>query len=199
MKKKGQAAMEFLMTYGWAILVVLAAIGALAYFGVLSPKNILPSSCTVGAGFGCKDTKATAESVQLTLLNNLGNDLDYINIQFTGDVVDKECDIIFDTGAADDPAWNGWYNDDPNNLGEDGTCDADNCSIVYDVSATSPAQAPLRTGKAFPPIILDNCNGPDDDEVLSGNAVSDFTMTYKATGETLTHQVQGKANLKVEQ
>jgi len=30
--KKSQAAMEFLMTYGWAILVVLVAIGALAYF-----------------------------------------------------------------------------------------------------------------------------------------------------------------------
>lgn len=27
--------MEFLMTYGWAILVILVAIGALAYFGVL--------------------------------------------------------------------------------------------------------------------------------------------------------------------
>lgn len=38
--RKGQAAMEFLMTYGWAILVVLAAIGALAYFGVLSPPGI---------------------------------------------------------------------------------------------------------------------------------------------------------------
>jgi len=32
---KLQAAMEFLMTYGWAILFVLLAIGPLAYFGVL--------------------------------------------------------------------------------------------------------------------------------------------------------------------
>ena len=38
--KKAQAAMEFLMTYGWAILVVLVTIGALAYFGVLKiPSN----------------------------------------------------------------------------------------------------------------------------------------------------------------
>lgn len=29
------------MTYGWAILVVLAAIAALAYFGVLSPDKFL--------------------------------------------------------------------------------------------------------------------------------------------------------------
>lgn len=36
MKKKGQA-MEFLMTYGWAILVVLGAIAVLAGFGLLDP------------------------------------------------------------------------------------------------------------------------------------------------------------------
>lgn len=43
--KRAQAALEFLMTYGWAILVVLAAIGALAYFGVLSPSNFVPERC----------------------------------------------------------------------------------------------------------------------------------------------------------
>ena len=43
--------MEFLMTYGWAILVVLAAIGALAYFGVLSPGNLLPEKTTFKAPF----------------------------------------------------------------------------------------------------------------------------------------------------
>lgn len=35
MNKKGQAAMEFLMTYGWVILVVLGAIAVLAGFGFL--------------------------------------------------------------------------------------------------------------------------------------------------------------------
>lgn len=37
--KKGQAAMEFLMTYGWAILAAIIAIGVLAYFGVFSGGN----------------------------------------------------------------------------------------------------------------------------------------------------------------
>jgi len=53
MNKKGQSALEFLMTYGWAILVVLAAIGALAYFGVLSPTNFLPDQCLGAVGIGC--------------------------------------------------------------------------------------------------------------------------------------------------
>ena len=50
--KKSQAAMEFLMTYGWAILVVLVAIAALAYFGVLDPNKFVGEAgkCTVGGG-----------------------------------------------------------------------------------------------------------------------------------------------------
>ena len=37
---RGQAAMNFLLEYGWAILVILAAIGALAYFGILKPPHV---------------------------------------------------------------------------------------------------------------------------------------------------------------
>jgi len=40
--KKGQAAMEFLMTYGWAILAAIIAIGVLAAFGVFSPGKLTP-------------------------------------------------------------------------------------------------------------------------------------------------------------
>ena len=29
---------EFLTTYGWAFLIILIMIGALAYFGILSPS-----------------------------------------------------------------------------------------------------------------------------------------------------------------
>lgn len=75
--KKGQAAMEFLMTYGWAILVVLIAIGALAYFGVLNPGRFLPSSCTIMPGISCEDFKAVdaTETVSLTMRNGIGDDI----------------------------------------------------------------------------------------------------------------------------
>src|SRR3989344_60033 len=53
--KKSQSAMEYLMTYGWAILVVLIALGALFYLGVFSPKT--PNTCTAVAPFTCIDTK----------------------------------------------------------------------------------------------------------------------------------------------
>jgi hypothetical protein len=38
MNKHDQAFMEFLMTYGWATLLLISAIGILAYFGVFAPK-----------------------------------------------------------------------------------------------------------------------------------------------------------------
>ena len=73
--KKSQAALEFIMTYGWAILVVLVAIGALAYFGVLSPDKFLPSKCTLQSGIACLDHKATAASLVLSVQNSLGRDI----------------------------------------------------------------------------------------------------------------------------
>ena len=83
--KKAQAAMEFLMTYGWAILVVLLAIAALAYFGVLNPGKYLPSSCTLGTGLSCNDFKVEANQVTLVITNGIGEDLSFFNVTIAGD------------------------------------------------------------------------------------------------------------------
>ena len=90
--KKGQAAMEFLMTYGWAILVVLVAIGALAYFGVLNPNRLLPSSCTMAPGIGCDDFKVSTTDVQLILRNGFGDDFTNVQVSTTGCTDSTEAD-----------------------------------------------------------------------------------------------------------
>jgi len=74
MKRKGQAAMEFLMTYGWAIIVVLAAIAALAYFGVLSPQKLLPERTTFAAPISNIDNAVVDVSgtIQIAFKNNVG-------------------------------------------------------------------------------------------------------------------------------
>lgn len=51
--RKAQSAMEFLMTYGWAILAVMVALGALAYTGVINPMNFLPNSCIASSTWTC--------------------------------------------------------------------------------------------------------------------------------------------------
>src|SRR3989338_6254853 len=70
--RSGQAAMEFLMTYGWAILVVLAAIAALAYFGVLSPEKFLPEKCLMETGFVCISSKVDPTESTIVLQNGYG-------------------------------------------------------------------------------------------------------------------------------
>jgi len=91
--KKGQAAMEFLMTYGWAILVVLVAIGALAYFGVLSPSRFMPKSCTFEPGIGCDDFKASAAGdIQLILANGKGESLTAVTAAISGCSADGNAD-----------------------------------------------------------------------------------------------------------
>ncbi|MBD3313533.1 hypothetical protein GF345_03755, partial [Candidatus Woesearchaeota archaeon] len=66
--------MEFLLTYGWAIIVVLVVIGALSYFGVLDPTSLLPEKCTLQTGpLVCQD-----QVIYAVQENNAG----YVNIHF---------------------------------------------------------------------------------------------------------------------
>jgi hypothetical protein len=86
MSKKGQAAMEFLMTYGWAILVVLIVIGALAYFGVLNPQSLVADRCALTVGVQCVDYKISQGGSLISIQNGLGYDIvvNRVNISSTG-------------------------------------------------------------------------------------------------------------------
>jgi hypothetical protein len=79
MKRKAQGALEFLMTYGWAFLVILIMIGALAYFGVLNPSKLLPDKCMFGSPFMCKNgalliknDAALSGNIIVDVVNNFG-------------------------------------------------------------------------------------------------------------------------------
>ncbi len=97
MSKKGQAAMEFLMTYGWAILVVIAAIGALAYFDVFSADNLLPETTTFAAPLPNLDTAVATENadgnieLEVAFRNNVG---ETINLTGNGGSNADSCEAI---------------------------------------------------------------------------------------------------------
>jgi hypothetical protein len=81
--KNGQAAMEFLMTYGWAILVVIIAITALASFGVLSPGKLLPTSCIFETGISCDDSYITPSHFLIVVTNGFGRDVVFSTFNLT--------------------------------------------------------------------------------------------------------------------
>ena len=72
MHKKSQAALEFLTTYGWAFLVILIMISALAYFGILNPSGLLPDRCNFGSEIGCVDYTIGLGTFDLRLKNSVG-------------------------------------------------------------------------------------------------------------------------------
>jgi len=55
--RKGQTAMEYLMTYGWAILIIMVVLAVLFYLGVLNPSGMTPTQCTFPPGFTCVTNK----------------------------------------------------------------------------------------------------------------------------------------------
>lgn len=87
MRKHGQAALEFLTTYGWAFLVILIMIGALAYFGVLKPSRLLPDRCTVSPEFECQDFQIskTNDEIKVRLKNNAGEPITIDSMRVTAE------------------------------------------------------------------------------------------------------------------
>ncbi len=50
---KAQSAMEYLMTYGWAILIIAVVLAALFALGVFSGASLLGTSCVASSGYTC--------------------------------------------------------------------------------------------------------------------------------------------------
>ena len=94
MKKKAQAAMEFLMTYGWAIFIVIIAIIALAYFGILTPNKSTAERCLTAPGIRCLNHKAQPTKITLELQNNLDKDIIIRKIEL---IEENNCNIFTNT------------------------------------------------------------------------------------------------------
>lgn len=90
-RRRGQAALEYLVTYGWGILAVLVAVGALAYFGLFDIGRYLPNTCSFGAQLECADYQLQASSdtdyagfISLRLRNNFGESITLTNAYVAG-------------------------------------------------------------------------------------------------------------------
>ena len=65
MAKKGQAAFEYIATYGWALLGAMVIIGAVVAIGFTNPRNQIPDSCFLGTDFVCEGATADSRGVVL--------------------------------------------------------------------------------------------------------------------------------------
>ena len=94
--KKGQAAMEFLMTYGWAILAAIIAIGVLAYF-YFSPGDLGANAAIVNPPFYVEAWNANATGVNLGIKNGDQSTLTVTSV--TVDIGTNVCTAATPPGA----------------------------------------------------------------------------------------------------
>ena len=75
--------MEFLTTYGWALVVILIAAGALSYFGVFNVGSYIPSKCEFTPELECADYGITSVDsvIHFKLINNYEKniELEFVN------------------------------------------------------------------------------------------------------------------------
>jgi len=175
MNKRGQGALEFLMTYGWAFLVILIMIGALAYFGVLSPTRFLPERCIFGNQFVCKDYlinyNSGAPKLSLQLQNNLGQAIYVTKVDVTSQEGLGSCGTIAVT-------------------------DSENAN-AYD-SAASGSVASISDGEFFK-VTVSGCTSLGG--MTQGSKYklqTDITYYAAASDNTYTHTVTGEVFASVE-
>ena len=87
MNKRGQAATEYLITYGWAFMAIIITVGALAYFGVINPSRFIPDRCSFGSQMECTDFLLDESGVHMYLRNNYGKDIIINNITGINEVL----------------------------------------------------------------------------------------------------------------
>ena len=58
-----QSAMEYLMTYGWAILIIAVALAVLFYFGVFNPSSFVGQQCVLQSGLSCTIVSMSANGM----------------------------------------------------------------------------------------------------------------------------------------
>lgn len=82
-RTKGQAAMEFLMTYGWAILAAIIVIGILGYY-YFSSDVLTPKASVINPPFYLNAQNARTTGITLELKNNGGETYDIQNVSVGG-------------------------------------------------------------------------------------------------------------------
>jgi hypothetical protein len=77
---RGQVAVEFLITYGWAFMVILGAISTLIYLGVFDVDMFVVERCEFASNIYCVDGMADSASVSVAVQNGMAIDLQNVEV-----------------------------------------------------------------------------------------------------------------------
>jgi len=89
--KHGQSGIEFIVTYGWALLIVMLVGGGLYYYGSVNPDFLKSEKCNIMGNIECRDFSLDQQSdyssgnslLKLYLKNRLGKPIRILLINAT--------------------------------------------------------------------------------------------------------------------
>lgn len=85
-KKRGQAAVEFITTYGWALLAILVTIGLFSYFDFFNPDRFTNQYCNTGSQIDCIEVYLeTNGTFRISFRNEYNVDIEILGINATID------------------------------------------------------------------------------------------------------------------
>jgi len=83
--KKGQAALEYLMTYGWALVVIVIVIAALFAFGIFNPPAAATCRGLDKLAYSDHAISAGNNAIELRIGNGAGSTIKFDSISYSGD------------------------------------------------------------------------------------------------------------------
>ena len=90
--KKGQAAMEYLMTYGWALVALVVVIAAIMATGAFNPSYLIAEECTLQPDLRCSGHVLYRDGDSVAFKMRVDNGLGY-------DILLKEIKITTSDGT----------------------------------------------------------------------------------------------------
>ena len=102
--KKGQSALEYLMTYGWALVVIVIVVAALVF--LINPSQVGSSACTGFQSMPIGNFKLDASGLTFKVTNQTGRALSAVDVNatFSGATVASDVDGVLTPAGTSIPA-----------------------------------------------------------------------------------------------
>lgn len=109
-KKGSLRSLEFLNTYGWAMISLVLLLLVVSYIGIVNPDLIAPKKCEVPKGFDCVSYSIQEKGLVDVILNkNLNEDVNVVGFECSSQeeytLITKES-TLFDNKIVQPVPWN---------------------------------------------------------------------------------------------
>ncbi len=100
-RQKSQSALEYMMTYGWAILIIVIVAGVLYSLGIFNPSASSSQGANVGfSGFQVTQQCFTNQTLIVLITNQLGSAINITSVNITNPSASKKLNIILTPSAS---------------------------------------------------------------------------------------------------